>query len=233
MSLSAQGCFNRAVSRSSLNSTQLYDINDALGHMSTFEQAAFIMAGAANPDFYSTQGVSIVRSAFGDSWNLDASPGSIGIINLIEIATIEGTVSDIAVGDELTIVDRRVPEAGLFPRAYIQGKLLYGFGTELGAADSDMVTQVRVHYSFIPTPLVSTADLLTLTDQWVHLVSTPMAGVLALSDQREEEYAALTVEHERDVQVYLQHVGSFRHHFQQHLGTAPMGGPNVPQFGGR
>ncbi len=233
MSLSAQGCFNRAVSRSSLNSGELYDVNEALGHMSTFEQAAFIIAGAINPDFYSTQGVSIVRAAFGDSWNLDASPGAIGIINLIEIAAIAGAVSGLAVGDEITIVDRRIPEAGLLPRAYIQGKLLRGFGTELGAADANMVSQVRVHYSFIPIPLISTADLLTLTDQWVHLVSTPMAAILAMSDQREEEYAALMVEYQRDLQLYIQHIGSFRHNFMQHLGTTPIGGPNVPQFGGQ
>lgn len=233
MSLSAQDCFNRAVSRSSLNSASLYDIDEALGHMSTYEQTAFITAAAVNPDFYSTQGVSTTRTTFGASWNLDSSPGSIGIINLVEIESIAGAVAGLAVGDEITIVDRRHPGTGLSPRAYVQGKILLGFGADLGVADANMVEQIRLHYSFIPTPLTSSADLLTLSDQWAHLVCTPMAAILAMSDQREEEYTSLMQEYQRDMSVYLQHIGSFRHSFQQHLGSAPMGGPNVPQFGGQ
>ena len=232
MSLSVQDCFNRAVNRSSLNSAGLFGVNNALSHMSIFEQRAFIMAANVNPDFDSRDGLTVVRTAFTDSWNLNAAPGGIGLINRVEVATIAGTVTDVAVKDEIFIVDKGLSDLALPPRAFIQAKVLKDINTELGAADANMVTQLRIFYSFIPVAFSTSTDVLSLADEWSHLVATPMAAIMAMADQRMEEYDRLTAEYQRDLQLYLQHVGGYRHSFMQPLGQAPASSPNVPQFGG-
>lgn len=231
MSLSAQDCFSRAVTRSSLNEASLFGITNALSHMSVYEQRAFLMAANVNPDFESKQGLTVVRTSVTAPFDLAASPGGIGLINYIEVAAISGTPGPV-IGDEVFVVDIRHPELALAPRVTIQGKKVNAVGTDLGPDNPNTVTQLRIHYSFIPAGLTASTDVISLRDEWSHLIITPMAAILAMSDQRVEEYKLLMAEYERDMALYLQHAGSYRYSSIQALGQAPASSPNVPQFGG-
>ena len=222
MSLTAQTCFDRAVRRSSLNSSSLFPIDDALGYMSYYQAEAFNIAGQVNPDYFGVDGTTGTRSAYTDSWNLASNPGSVGIISKVEIAAITGTVTGRSVGEELNIVDFRFPEQALTPRIYIRNNKVYGYSTELGAADANMITQLKLYYSFVPSSFTTSTDTLALGDEWAHLVITPMAAILALSDQRVEDYDRLKAEHAEDLQRWIAHLQTHSYAYIKPMFSQPI-----------
>lgn len=226
MATTAQTVIDRAVARSALNEASLVPTTQLLGYMTTAERRIYILAARLNPNYFGSQGNSATRPSATASWNLDNSPGSLVAVTKLEVAVISGTLSGVAVGDEVHLVDFRYPDIQVSPRAYLRGKDLYGVGTDLGSG-VNYVSQLVVYYSKLPPAITSTSQNISLPDEWVDLLVVPLARILALRDKREEE-----------VQLFDQEYASLMQQFSEqclvyeHGATRPLNAvPAIPIFG--
>ena len=194
MATTALTIINQAIQRSALNNPDLVPTAQMLGYITNLERSIYAMGARYNPDFFGAVGVSATRSAFTDSWDMTATPGGVFAISALAVETITGTVSGVSEGDTVNIIGFRWPELHVAPRAYIRGQSVTGYGTDLGAADINMVTVLNVFYSTLPAGITATATNVTLPDEWVDLIIVPLARILAIRDHRPEDVQALDAE---------------------------------------
>lgn len=225
MSYTAQQVYNRAILRSSLNNANLFSTTDALMSMSYYEAQAMNIAAVTNPDYFGTEGYTQTRANYTDAWTLSASPGNVGIVTKVVISALSGTVADVAVGDKVSIINIHDPQHGAIPRCYIRNGKIHAYGTDLGTTDNDMVTQLKVYYTAIPTSLQSISEIMTVPDTWINLVVTPLAAEMALADQRGEDYDRLMQEYNRDVELFTLYMKAFNYTADQGFGFRSIGGP--------
>ncbi len=209
MSTTAQQALDLAIQRSSLNNPDLVAPAQIIRYIADLEKAVYILAAKLNPDFFGLQDVTGTRAAFGDSWDINTTPGGIGSNTIMEVKTIVGTVTNVAVGDRINLISRRWPQFTLAPRAFIRSKKLYAYNDELGAADANMVTVVDIFYAEIPSGPTALGTTLSIPDEWIGLVYLPLAKNLALRDQRPDELPAIDEEYKVVLAMFGQHVGVY------------------------
>src|SRR2546428_4609236 len=100
----AQDILNRAVQRASLNDASLVDTNQMLKFISGFQKRLFLKAAQIDPDYFGKDGVTATRTAYTDSWDLTSTPGDVAAVTRVEISTIAGAVTGLAVGDQLNLI---------------------------------------------------------------------------------------------------------------------------------
>jgi len=223
MSTTAQQCFDRAVIRSSLNNEDLFPIDDALAYLSSYEQQLYAIVGQANPDYFGVEVETAARTAYLDYWDLNSDPGNVGIITAIKCTTLVGTPPGLLLNRDCNIVNLRYPDFALAPRVYLRDNKVYGYLTDLGSADTDMVTKVTIYYSPIPTQLATASQTVTIPDTWISLLITPLAAIMALADQRPDDYKILMEEYNREYQSFLGFVVAHAASTYQPMGIAPQG----------
>ena len=125
------------------------------------------------------------------------------------IAAITGTVTGVAVDDEVSVISIRNPDVALSPRVYIRNKTITDYKSELQTNATNFVTTLKVWYSFLPPDRTATADTLDLPEEHNQLVVVPLAAMLALRDQRPEEAQVLSAEFALDWSTFLQQVSVF------------------------
>jgi hypothetical protein len=208
----------------------LFAIADTYLYLSFYEQQAFLRAGQINPDYYGEEGATVARSAYTDSWDIRGTPGQVGIITKVEVDTITGS-PDVAAGDEVNLIDVRFALQALAPRVYYRGGKLYGYGADLGSVDADMATKLKLWYSYVPVALTTATQTISIEDEWSPLIITPLAAILALADQRPEDYDRLMLEYQRDLQSFLTHVATNAYGILKPLGQVPP--PSITFTGGQ
>jgi len=221
MSISAQTVMDRAIQRSAMNNPDLVPPAQMLGYLSTNEKAAFIAAAKRNPDFFGKSGTTATRSVYTAGWDLTSSPGDVGIVSLIEVAAISGSVTGVSVGDKVSMVSLRWPQLALSPRGYIRGHTIYGYQSELGADNSNLVTQLTVHYSELPASITDVDTYVSLPDEWVDLLVLPLARILAIRDGRPDEAKLLQEEYQMLFELFLEQVATYDHGAVRPLQAVP------------
>lgn len=207
--MTAQDVFNYAVERSNLNDSSLVGEAEWVAALSAYQQRVYLAAARENPDFFGTEGTTATRGSSTATWSLTAAPGNVGAISLIEVDAITGTVSGIAVGDQVNLVSIRAPYHGLAPRVYVRSKILREYNSELQTDASNFVTRLKLYYSTLPATLTATTDVISLPDEHSLLLVLPLARYLAVRDQRPEEAAALDEEFALEWANFLQHISVF------------------------
>lgn len=178
--MTGQDVIDRAMARSEQNEAGLIVTQDMVNIISDAQKSLYLVSAQESPNFFGRTGSTSVRSTYTSNWDISALQA--GVITRLEIAAITGTVTGLAVGDEIKLVDLRFPELEPSPRAYIRDQKVYGVNTDLGAADANMVTQLSVYYSFVPASLTDENTVLSIPDRWIELLVLPLARKLAIAD---------------------------------------------------
>lgn len=221
MATTAQQIIDRAIQRSALNNPDLVPTAQLLQYISLYERAAYLRAGRVNPDYFGKDASTATRSAFTDSWDLAATPGDVAVTTRAEVLTIVGVVTGVVAGDKVRLIGLRWPEIDVAPRAYIRGRKITGFGTELGASTPNMVTVLKVFYSPIPAAVTALTQSLTLPDEWTDLVALPLAKTLALRDRRLDEVAGIDAEYQMVAGLFDEGVLAFDSGVRRPLASVP------------
>ena len=233
MATTALTIINQAIQRSALNNPDLVPTAQMLGYITNLERSVYAQGARYNPDYFGAVGVSATRSVFTGAWDMTATPGGVFAITALEVDTITGSVSGVAEGDTVNIIGFRWPELQVAPRAYIRGQSVSGYGTDLGAADANMVTILNVFYSVLPATVSTTSQSVTLPDEWVDLVIVPLARILAIRDHRPEDVQALDAEYNSLMASFIDHVSVYDHAATRPLIAVPAAtGPRPPAGGG-
>jgi hypothetical protein len=199
--MTGQDVIDRALSRSEQNEAGLISTADMVSIVSDTQKAMFLLAAQEAPNFFGTESNTSARSAYTDSWDISAL--GVGVVTRVEVAAIAGTPT-VVVGDEVKLVDVRFPELEPTPRAYIRDQRVYGYGTDLGSADANMATSLKVLYSKVPGSMTDEDTVLTLPDRWVDLLVVPLARKLALADGgRVQEVQSLEAEMAQEVARFV------------------------------
>lgn len=221
MSVTAEEIFDRAVQRSTLNNEDLVAPAQVIQYITTFERAEFSKAAQLNPDYFGKESATAVRDKVTGVWNLSSSPGDVSVLSRAQVLTIAGTVTGVSVGTKVNLISLRWPEVDIAPRAYVRGGKITGYGTELGAADANCVTSLKLFYSPVPTGVVSLLQTLTIPDEWAVLVELKLARVLALRDRRLDELPAIDEEYKMFSNLFENAVLAYDHGVRRPLASVP------------
>jgi hypothetical protein len=203
-----QNVINRAIARSEQNEADLIASADMVNIVSDAQRSVYLLAAQEAPNFFGDDTTLTARTAFGDSW--DISTLGVGVITQVEIAAITGTVTGLAVGDKINLIDLRFPELEATPRAYVRNRKITGYSTDLGAADANMVTQLKLFYSPVPAALPATTSTISLPDQWIELLALPLARKLAMADGgRTDEVQGLEAEMATELARFITTISTF------------------------
>ena len=200
-----QEILDQAVHRSNLNDADLIPTTQVLDYITSYERRVFLTAAKENPNFFGKEANTDGRASQA-VWTLTSSPGNIAAVTRLEVAVITGTVSGIAVGDVVNLIDIRNPDAELGPRVYMRNRVLFDYNSELETDSSNFVTELKVFYSFLPSDRIALDDNLDLPEEFNNLVVLPLASTLALRDQRPEEAQVLMGEFQLDWGTFLNQV---------------------------
>ena len=198
-----QNAIDRAVERSNLNDPTLIATDELIAYVSLYEQNAYLAAARGNPNYFGREASSAIRQTYGGTWDLNATPGGIAAVSRVEVEGIQGTLTSIAVGDEVSLVDIRHPEHGMIPRAYLRNRVLHPYNSELSSSAANYVSTLKVWYSHLPPKRTATTDTLDLPDEHLGLVSLPLAKILAVRDQRPEEATVLDAEYQLHFATFI------------------------------
>jgi len=91
------------------------------------------------------------------------------------------------VGQQVNLVSIRWPNFDVSPRAVLRGRRISQYLLELGTDPSNLVTQLNVFFSPLPTKVTAITQALTIPDEWADLVTYPLAKLLAIRDRRTDE----------------------------------------------
>lgn len=229
MAFTGQAVFDAAVQRSSLNSAALVDPAQVQRWLNTIQNGVFELASQANPDYYGTNEATATRAAYTDSWAIQTTPGRVAGLTRAYVRTIAGTVSGVAIGDQINLIAFRHPEADVSPRAYMRGRTIVGYGTELGASTPNMVTSLTLYYTPLPVALTDLDDNCTVEDNWFVLLELPLAKILALRDRRLDEIAGIDAEYDYWRGLYIEHIRAFDHGARKPQIATAANPPQAPQ----
>ena len=213
MATTAQQALDLAIQRSALNNPDLVPPAQAVRYIANAEKAVYLLAAKLNPEYFGKNADTSTRSAFTDSWDINATPGGIASVTRAEVKTIIGTVTndgvDIVVGDKVNLVSYRWPQLELVPRAYIRGRVLFGYKTELGAATANMLSVLDLFYADLPSGPTALGTTPSVPDEWIDLIVLPLSRNLALRDQRGGETASIDDEYKLILSMFTQAVGVY------------------------
>jgi len=175
-----QDIIDRAMARSEQNESGLISTADMVDIVSDAQKTVYMLAAQEAPNFFGQDGSTSVRSTYTADW--DISNLRAGVITRVEIKTITGAVTGLAAGDKINLIDLRFPELEVAPRAHIRNQKIKGYGTDLGAADANMVTQLTIYYSYVPGSLTDENSIISLPERWIEMLVLPLARKLAVAD---------------------------------------------------
>jgi hypothetical protein len=222
MSTTSQNILDRAVQRSSMNNAALVSPTEVLAWIGAEQRKLFMMAATLNPEYFGKTGTTTTRTTYTAGWNIEAAPGDVAAITKIRINAITGSVTGLTAGQECSFVTKRFPEWGVTPRVYLRGRTLYGYSTELGAADANMVTSLALDYSELPAAPFDLATTLRLPDEWSTLLELPLAKALALRDGRREDIELLQAEYNSWFGAFREHILTLEHGASRPLQSVPV-----------
>lgn len=223
MSTTAQKVFDRAVQRGDLNNPDLLPSAQIMDYITQFERAVYLRAAKVNPEFFGTSGVTATRAATTTPWDVSVTPSNVAAITSAEAAAVTGAVTGVSVGTVINLISRRWPTLAVSPRAYILGRKLFQYGSELGTDGSNLVTSLTIYYSPLPTSIVSLSQSLSLSDEFTDLVVLPLARVLSLRDRRMDEVQFIDAEYAYQLQLFDEAIGIFAHGASRPLVSVPAG----------
>ena len=210
--MDAQNIIDNAVDRSGLNDVALVNTPRALDVISSEQRGIYLLAAQLDPDYFGMDGLTSVRAAYTDSWDLTVNPGNVAVVTKAVIAAMTVLVpTGLTVGQKVNLAWFRNPDLEQAPRAYIRNRNLVPYGTELGTATLSMVTQLRVYYSPLPAIVTSASQTLALPDEWKQLLVLPLARVLSIRDLRAEETQVLDQEYTKVLGNFQSAVVAFAH----------------------
>lgn len=221
MATTAQQIIDRAIQRSALNNSDLVPTAQLLQYISLYERQAYLRAGQVNPDYFGKDASTATRAAITDAWDLGATPGDVGVLTRAEVLTIVGSVSGVAVGDKVKLIGLRWPEIDVAPRAYVRGRKIVQYLTELGTSGSNLVTVLKVYYSPLPAIITTTTQAITLPDEWGDLLALPLARILAVRDRRLDELPAIDAEMQMVGGLFEQAIMAFDSGVRRPLAAVP------------
>lgn len=200
-----QEIFDQAVQKSNLNDADLIPTTQILDYITSYERRVFMTAAKENPNFFGKEGNTAARASLA-TWSLTSSPGNLAAVTRLEVAAITGTITGIAVGDVVNLIDIRNPHIELSPRVYMRNRILTDYNKELETDSSNFVTTLKVFYSFLPSDRTALANNLDLPEEHNQLVVLPLAAAMALRDQRTEEAGIISQELSFDWGTFLNQV---------------------------
>lgn len=224
MATTAQTVIDRAVQRSALNNPDIVPVAQLLQYITVFERAAYLRSGRMNPDYFGKDTVTATRASATDVWDLAATPGDVAVLTRAEVSAIAGTAPqcgsvNIAVGDRVNLILQRMPEVDLCPRAFIRGRKISSYKTELGTG-VNFVSVLKVFYSPIPAAVTVTTQSVTLPDEWTSLLELPLSRILAVRDRRLDELPPIDEEYKFMLGLFDEAVLAFDHGVRRPLSLA-------------
>jgi hypothetical protein len=221
MSTTAQDIVTLATLRSQLNDPALVPSPTIFKAIGIYERQAYLRAARLDPEYFGTSADTSIRSTYTASWNISITPGNIAAVTSAVVKAIVGTVTGISVGTSLNMVKLRFPDLEPAPRIYIRGRQIFGYLTELGAADANMVSQLTINYAPIPVAPTSGSSVMTIPDEWIDLVILPVAKLMCLRDRRPEDAQALDAELKETYALFEQSVLLYDHGSKRPLPSVP------------
>lgn len=224
MATQAQDVIDGAIHRSSLNNADLVSTPELLRFMTLYERQVFLRGAQLDPDYFGTDGLTTVRTAATQNWDLAGAPGNVAALTEAEVTTIVGTVTGISVGTKINLIGFRWQGVDIAPRAFVRGRKVTAVGSELGTG-ANYVSQLKLFYSPVPAAIASATQLLSLPDEWTGLVELKLARLLALRDRRADEVALLNEEYTEMFSLFEAAVLAFNHGLRRPVNLVPAVGP--------
>ncbi len=234
MATSVQQIWDQATQLSSLNDESIVNPTQIIQYIAFYERELFFRAARLNPQYFEQVGQSQTLAAISGTagWDLTILPGFVAAVTRVEVGAFIGSpYGGAAVGDKIELVSSRWPELGIAPRAYLRGRKVFPVpisggitsgNTELGTNASNMVTQLNVFFSPLPTPLTALTQTLTLPDEFTQILVYRLARVLAVRDRRtDEEMNWLTLDLEELHTQYDEAVLTFDYGMRRPLNMVP------------
>lgn len=204
MAYTANEVISMAKYRNIRNKDDLISKPEAVDILDQEQRRLFIIAAGDNPEYFGQVWTSPARTGPSDAWAISGIRAA--AIDRCYVNTIVGTISGMAAGDEIFLVDSRFPELMPSPRAYIRNFVLYGQGLELGDG-ANYVSKVNIYYSPFPSAMTDENSYITLPDQFISLLVIRLAAVWALRDGgRDAEYGQLGTEYTDELALFRQAV---------------------------
>lgn len=221
MAHTVQQVVSAAIQRSDLNNANLIPPAQVLTYLSQFQRRAYVKAARINPEYFGTDAVSATRAAYTDTWNIGSSPGNIAALTEVYVETISGTMTNVAVGDKVKLVDRRWPDIEIAPRVTVRGRIIKDYDDELSEAADKYVTVLRLYYSPLPAQLATYTQTVSIPDEWIDLLILPLARLMAVRDGRFEEAKEIKEELDDVLGDFEQAMLVYDHGVQRPLPAAP------------
>lgn len=219
MATTASSVIQAAVQRSAVTNPDLIPVAQALMYISKYESQLYLRAGRLNPEYFGAQG-DLTRTTATDAFDLNSLNPAAGVVTRVTVKTIAGTVSGVSVGDQINLVNFRNPLIQVLPRAYIRGRKLYGYGSDLGSG-TNYVSGVTVYYSQLPAAVTKTTDTLSLPDEFVNIVVLKLAKVFAIRDRRLDEIEALNMELQEEINLFDEAILAYEAGATRQLAAVP------------
>lgn len=207
-----QNVIDEAIERASLNDSSLIPTDQTIDYINHFQRRVYMIAAEMNPDYFGSVD-SVTRASNTDDWDVS----SLGPVQSVEIDSFTGSMSDLSVGDQVHIADIDEPDMVLTPRVLLRNFTLVEYNDELADDSSNFVDGLKVYNSQYPTELTATADNPDIPEQWLELLSTPLAQRFAIRDQRFDEAQIIQQEYQSILQLFRRHVQVYDHGAQKSL----------------
>lgn len=233
MSTIAQDIVTLAVLRSQLNDASLVPAPIIFKAMSIYERQVFFRAAQIDPEYFGTNADTSTRVLFTDSWNISVVPGNIAAITKAVVKTVIGSFSGVVAGTVINLVKMRFPDVEVAPRAFVRGRMLTGYGTELGSDSFNIVTKVTLYYASLPAVITSGSSVMTIPDEWLDLVVLPIARLMCLRDRRPDDAQIIDAEFKEVVAMFEQAVMIYDHGAARPLPSIPPLAALMASGGGR
>jgi hypothetical protein len=195
----------QAVQRSGVANPDLVPTAQALKYLTNWQNSLYLRAARLNPDYFGASGTVNVGGTPPDpstaGYDLDSlSPKAAAVVRA-EVATISGTMSGVSVGDAVNLINFRNPNMQVTPRAYIRGRKLFAYKTELGSG-ANYVSALKVYYSQLPAAVTALNSTLSLPDEFTGILMVKLARLFAIRDRRLDELEAYTLELNEEMALF-------------------------------
>lgn len=220
-----QNVIDEAIERASLNDSSLIPTDQTIDYINHFQRRVYMIAAEMNPDYFGSIDT-VTRASDTDDWDVS----SLGPVQSVEVDSITGSLSDVSAGDQVNIADVEEPDMVLSPRVLLRNFQLIEYGSDLSEDASNYVDGLKIYNSEYPTELTATADNPDIPEEWLELLSTPLAHRFAIRDQRFDEAQLINQEYKELLQLFRRHVQVYDHGAQKSLQSLKV--PTTMDFAG-